>query len=153
MMEEAETRLVAQALDDLGREIGVEVSNGALIIPFDDFQDCFLRPGPDGAQVVLETALLMTSAERQADILRKAMRLNIDPARVADGALFLDREESVLMLCAKKRVGPDGAKGLGEATAVFIEAARNILDKLLAPDERKASPPEAETSRGWMLRV
>jgi hypothetical protein len=57
------------------------------------------------------------------------------------------------MLCAKKRVGPDGAKGLGEATAVFIEAARNILDKLLAPDERKASPPEAETSRGWMLRV
>ncbi|MGJ0509147.1 MAG: CesT family type III secretion system chaperone [Methylocystis sp.] len=129
---------VSTALDELGREIGVDVVDGKLIIPFDDFYECFILPAPGRAEVVIETALMMVAAADQGAVLRKAMGLNVDPSLVADGVLFLDRETEVLMLRAKHRPGANGGKGLGEAVAVFVEAARTILARIVETGGRQA---------------
>jgi hypothetical protein len=153
MSNDASRKLVEQALEDLGREIGIEVADGTLIVPFDDFQECFLRPDRDGEGVVLECALAMVYPANQDDILRKALLLNVDPSRVGDGVLFFDRAEAVLMLRAKRRLGPDGAKGLGDAVSVFIDAARDILEALSASGEAGPSAPTGDALHVPMIRI
>lgn len=133
--------LVQRALEEFGREIGAEIVDGEMIVPFNGFFDCTLRADREGDVVVLETALTLIPDERRDATLRKAMLLDIDPAQVADGVLFLDAEDSVLTLRTKKKVGTDGARALKEAFETVQNAAHFILAEIFAAKEDRASPP------------
>jgi hypothetical protein len=153
MSQIAERDFVLRALEKLGREIGVGVVDGNLIFPFDDFFECVLTPSHEGARVVMEAPLLIVPESRRNAIFRKAMRLNIDPALVADGALYLDRETSALVLRAEAHVGAESGDGLSRRAAGFIEAARHVLEEVASNDGAASERSEADPAPVGFLKV
>ncbi len=138
---------VAQAIAQLGRELGAQADGETLIVPFDDLHECVVQPAREGAQVVIESALLIVFEESRDAIIRSVMRCNADPSRVAGGTVYLDRATSALVLRAETPVGPDGGEGLGRAVAGFIEHARRVLGEISAA----VSPAAADSLEGVAL--
>jgi hypothetical protein len=137
---------ILRSLELLGRDIGVDVDGGILIIPFDDLYECFVSPARENDRVVMEVALMVIPQQSRGAAVRWALTLNAEPARTANGALFLDRESSVLMLRTYATVAADGAEGLGNVAATLITAARDLLRQLVgvvsaAPEERPRPEP------------
>lgn len=152
MSEAANEEFVARALEQLGREIGVDVVGKSLIVPFDDLYECVLQPAREHARVVMESALFIVPAERRSAIFRRALSLNADPSMVAGGTIYLDRETSVLMMRAEASVGAEGGVGLGRAVAGFIEAARIFLEKIASGADSQPLAGEALFDPGMILR-
>ncbi|MGJ0509154.1 MAG: CesT family type III secretion system chaperone [Methylocystis sp.] len=141
------------ALGRLSKELGLELADGALFIPFDEFFECILSPSA-GGRISMEIALIMVEGDRGGNISRQALKLNADPSVTADGSISLDPTGSVLTLKAFTAADPRNPDALGNAVAQFIEAARGLIETLTGEGgDAQPSPPETPFDpRSFVIR-
>jgi hypothetical protein len=131
------------ALERLSKAFGLELADGALFVPFDDFYECVVSPAADG-RLAMEIALIMVESGNSESILRDALRLNANPSATAGGSISLDLSGSVLTLKAFTAADPRNPDAVGETIARLIEAGRGLIDRLAAAGA-DAPPPSPET--------